>query len=202
MIENKRALIRVSAALASPDVEALTEALGWASQVADPRQVEEVILQSYLFLGFPTALAGMSIWRRQSNTPPGQAAALDCGGWEARGHAVCSAVYAGQYDDLREHVRALHPDLERWMVVEGYGKVLGRPLLDLVTRELCIVAILTISGASTQLCSHMRGALNVGARSSDVDVDVALAEAEAFVDEEGRAASRKMWEKILAKHEA
>ena len=200
MIENDRALMRVSAALASRDVDALTKALGWANQVADPLQVEEVILQSYLFLGFPTALTGMSIWRSQSTTLPGRASALDCGGWEARGQDVCRAVYEGQYDELREHVRDLHPDLELWMVVEGYGKVLGRPGLPLATRELCIVAILTVSGALKQLYSHMRGALNVGARSGDVDA--ALSEAGVFVDEEGRRASRRLWEKILASHQA
>ena len=58
MIENKRALIRVSAALASPDVEALTEALGWASQVADPRQVEEVILQFLPVSGISDSAGG------------------------------------------------------------------------------------------------------------------------------------------------
>jgi 4-carboxymuconolactone decarboxylase len=47
--------------------------------------------------------------------------------WRARGQEVCRAVYGGQYPRLRENVRDLHPDMERWMVEEGYGKVLGRP---------------------------------------------------------------------------
>lgn len=199
MTENDRALIRISAALASRDQEALVETLCEARQVADFQQIEETILQSYLFLGFPVALTGMAAWRRQTEIRPGQGTVLDCEDWEARGHDVCRAVYAGQYDKLREHVRDLHPDLELWMVVEGYGKVLGRPGLTLLTRELCIVASLAVLGASKQLYSHMRGALNVGARSSDVDV--ALTEAGTFGDEEGRVAVRKMWEKIKTRNE-
>ena len=85
------------------------------------------------------------------------------------------------------------------MVVEGYGKVLGRPGLTLLTRELCIVASLAVLGASKQLYSHMRGALNVGARCSDVDV--ALTEAGIFGSEEGRIAVRKMWEKVKTRNE-
>jgi len=199
MTENDRALIRVSAALASHDEEALVEIFCEARQVADSQQIEEAILQSYLFLGFPVALAGMAVWRRQTESHFKQSTPLDCEGWAARGHDVCRAVYAGKYDKLREHVRTLHPDLELWIVVEGYGKVLGRPGLTLVTRELCIVASLAVLGASKQLYSHMRGALNVGARSSDVDV--ALAEAEVFGDVKDCLEVRNMWEKVKTRNE-
>ena len=107
---------------------------------------------------------------------------------------MCGSVYAGHYDKLRETVRALHPDLEQWMVVEGYGKVLGRPGLPLTTRELCIVASLAVLGAPKQLYSHLRGALNVGAKASDVEE--ALAQAEPYLDEDGRRASMKVWDKV------
>jgi 4-carboxymuconolactone decarboxylase len=80
------------------------------------------------------------------------------------------------------------------MVVEGYGKVLARPGLPLVMRELCIVAILAVTGASKQLYSHLRGALNVGALPADVDT--ALAEAEQFLDDESRRASAALWERV------
>jgi 4-carboxymuconolactone decarboxylase len=60
--------------------------------------------------------------------------------------------------------------MERWMVVEGYGKVLGRPQLDLPTRELCIVALLAVLGMPRQLHSHLRGALNAGATLEEVEV--------------------------------
>jgi alkylhydroperoxidase/carboxymuconolactone decarboxylase family protein YurZ len=49
-------------------------------------------------------------------------------------------VYGGMYERLRANVRELHPSLDAWMIVEGYGKVLSRPGLDLARRELCIVS--------------------------------------------------------------
>ncbi len=200
MTHGERSLVRISAALASRDEAALTSAFEEASGVADIRQVEEVLLQSYLFLGFPASLNGMAAWRRFSDTVPSAPQELDCVGWADRGHEVCGSVYAGQYEKLRETVRALHPDLEQWMVVEGYGKVLGRPGLPLTTRELCIVASLAVLGFPKQLYSHLRGALNVGADASDVEE--ALAQADPYLDGDGRSASVKVWQKVQERHPA
>jgi 4-carboxymuconolactone decarboxylase len=187
-------LIRISGALASGDETALVDALSHASEVAEDSEVEEVLLQAHLFLGFPVALNGMAAWRRLTGGEPSRGAGADYEMWEERGRDVCGSVYSGQYERLRESVRALHPDLEQWMVVDGYGKVLGRPGLALAMRELCIVATLAVTGASKQLYSHLRGALNVGALPSDVDA--ALAEAEPFLDDEGRKAAQALWEKV------
>ena len=198
MTDAERSLVRISAALASRDKAALTSAFEQARDLAEPGQIEEVLLQSYLFLGFPASLNGMAAWRRFSGAEPPASTELDCVGWAARGHEVCGSVYAGQYDKLRETVRALHPDLEQWMVVEGYGKVLGRPGLPLATRELCIVASLAVSGASKQLYSHLRGAINVGVEVSSVEE--ALAQADPYLDEEGRSASLRVWERVQERH--
>jgi 4-carboxymuconolactone decarboxylase len=192
--DGDRALIRISSALASGDEMALADALSQACGVAEDPEVEEVLLQSYLFLGFPASLNGMAAWRRLTGSGPTEPTSPDYSGWESRGRDVCGAVYSGQYERLRENVRALHPDLEQWMVVEGYGKVLGRPGLALVIRELCIVATLAVTGASKQLYSHLRGALNVGA--SPADVDATLAEVERFLDDEGRRSAAALWETV------
>jgi len=69
---------------------------------------------------------------------------------------------------LRANVAAIHPALDRWMVSEGYGKVLGRPGLDLVHRELCIVGLLAAGVWDDQLYSHLRGALLAGAPVASV----------------------------------
>jgi 4-carboxymuconolactone decarboxylase len=58
--------------------------------------------------------------------------------------------------------------------VEGYGKVLSRPGLDLAARELCVVALLAPQDAAPQLYSHLRGALNAGAATTDVDEAVRI----------------------------
>ena len=191
-------MIGVSAALASADEVALTDAFSHARGVAEDSEVEEVLLQSYLFLGLPASLNGMATWRRLTGRGPTEPAPPDYALWESRGREVCAAVYSGQYERVRENVRALHPDLEQWMVGEGYGKVLGRPGLSLVVRELCIVAILAVTGASKQLYSHLRGALNVGAPPADVEA--ALREAERFLDDESHSAAAALWQKVRRRY--
>jgi len=73
------------------------------------------------------------------------------------------------YDRLRRNIRKLHPALDDWMIVEGYGKVLSRPGLDLPRRELCIIAACAASEQDRQLHSHLRGALNVGVAPRVID---------------------------------
>ena len=171
----EEALIEVSAALAARDEELLEAVMCRAASAAPAGDVEEVVLQSYLFLGYPVALNALGLWRRVSGEEPG-APAADDDEWPSRGERVCQAVYGGQYERLRANVERLHPDLERWMVAEGYGKVLGRPGPELRVRELCVVACLTVLDVPRQLYSHMRGALNVGAAPGEVEraLEIAL----------------------------
>src|SRR5262245_33074231 len=140
-----------------------------AQGVATAQEIEETILQSYLFLGYPTALQALGVWRDLS----GNAVSVEANGkqaeWRERGERICAIVYAGQYERLRENITNLHPDVESWMITEGYGKVLGRSALDLKTRELCIIALLASQEAPHQLHSHLRGALNAGATTAEVD---------------------------------
>ena len=167
-------LVEVSAALAARDGDLLIRTLERAAASAGHDEVEEVILQSYLFLGYPMALNGFAAWRRFSAGRP-EATIDDPDGWVERGQDVCRAVYGGQYPRLRENIRDLHPDMERWMVKEGYGKVLGRPGLSLADRELCISALLAVLDVPTQLYSHLRGALNVGVPPEEVEHALTIA---------------------------
>ena len=64
------------------------------------------------------------------------------------------------------------------MIVEGYGKILGRPGLDLVRRELCVIAQVAVLGAPRQLRSHLKGALEAGAPPSEVDAAFAVIRAD------------------------
>jgi len=189
-----RALVRLSATLACGDTASLRGAMKECLVLASFQGTEEVILQSYLFLGYPAALNAFSLWREVSGREAGEAAPDAWGEWSDRGREVCRRVYGGQYDGLRKNVRALHPDMERWMVVEGYGKVLGRPGLELAVRELCIAALLAVLGAPRQLHSHLRGALNAGAGMDQVEV--AMEVARGLLEEDGRAEARVVWDQV------
>lgn len=160
------ALIRLAASIAGGDERSVRDAFASAASVVPPRWMEELVLQSYLFSGFPRALNAAREWRRiAAGVAPGGDDATDYSqvdAWRELGEATCAAVYGDMYERLRQNVRQLHPALDAWMVVEGYGKVLGRAGLDLARRELCIVAACAASAQDRQLHSHLHGALNVG----------------------------------------
>jgi 4-carboxymuconolactone decarboxylase len=161
------ALVRLSAAIAAADEPTVRARFVDAVAAQVPHAwVDELVIQSYLFSGFPRALNAAREWRRivPEATPDTDAPAdpARAGEWLARGEATCHAVYDGMYEKLRENVYQLHPALDAVMVMDGYGKVLGRPGLDLARRELCVVAACAATRQDRQLHSHLHGALNVG----------------------------------------
>ena len=167
-----RHLVRIAGAIAGSTESQVRALMSEAVDEVDPVSVEEIILQSYLFAGFPRALNAMRMWRVVSERPaPGsdpEAAAEDFDLWRRRGAETCETVYGDSYERLRRNIRELHPALDEWMIVDGYGKVLSRPAVDLRTRELCVVAACAVSGQQRQLHSHLHGALNAGASASEI----------------------------------
>ncbi len=168
MSPGTRTLVRLSGALASRDSERIRVAMGEAKLRCEHNQVEEILLQAHLFLGFPAAVNALSAWREVSGlpAPPGREESSHT--LAERGRDVCRRVYGSRYEDLRKGVAALHPDIDRWMVEDGYGKVLGREELPLKARELAIVGLLAVLDTPVQLYSHLRGALAVGASAAEV----------------------------------
>ncbi|HEX2078813.1 MAG TPA: carboxymuconolactone decarboxylase family protein [Longimicrobium sp.] len=193
----RAALLRVAAALGTRHAAAIRAELEVARDEADPRAVEEVLLQSHLFVGFPDALNALAVWREVSGRRASPLLGEDAAEWEARGEQVCAAVYGANYDKLRQNVRALHPDFEGWMLAGGYGRVIGRPGLDLKTRELCIAALLAVWNVPRQLHSHLRGSLNAGATVEEVDAAVEIACG--FLEPDEAAGVRALWGEIRGK---
>jgi len=181
--------------IAAGDEVAIRAALADASSAVSTEWVEELILQSYLFCGFPRSLNAMREWRRLTNQPA--ASPADAGGvaeWRRRVEETCRRVYGAMYERLRVNIRGLHPELDEWMIVEGYGKVLSRPGLDLARRELCIVAACAASEQDRQLHSHLHGALNVGV-APDVVTDV-LDALDGVIPASGVATARLLWRRV------
>jgi len=202
-----RALVGLSAALGLGIPEGVARRLAEAAEHAAPSAVEETILQSYLFVGFPGALNALLAWRKLRPEHAPRIEGSDPARWAARGERVCQVVYGTAYDGLRHNVASLHPDVDLWMLTEGYGKVIGRPGLELAVRELCIVAILAVQHAPRQLHSHLRGALQAGAEPGGVEeaLHEALAEAvsaDASAVEVFRSTADQIWSRVRARHEA
>jgi 4-carboxymuconolactone decarboxylase len=167
-----RALVRLAVVVSAGGEREVADALARSSDVIPTPWIEELILQTYLFAGFPRALNAMRAWRRLSPSPATSGSAGGVEEWRATGEITCAAVYGDMYTRLRENIRELHPALDDWMIVEGYGKVLSRPGLDLGRRELCIVAACAASGQDRQLWSCVHGARNVGVGTAVVDAAI------------------------------
>jgi 4-carboxymuconolactone decarboxylase len=196
--DEERALVRLAARIAAGRDADIRAELARAHQIARFEWIEEVILQSYLFAGFPRTLNAAREWRRIS----GRAAPVSDDGerldlgeqWRRQGEETCAIVYGPYYERLRQNIRALHPALDAWMIVEGYGKVLSRPGLDLARRELCIVAACAASRQERQLHSHLHGALHAGA--SEAAITDALGAISVLVPADDAARHRMLWARV------
>ena len=197
------ALVRVAAAVARGNPPELKARLAAARDARVPGLwIEELLLQSMLVVGYPLALVAFGAWRAVGGPAPVEGegdgaedlAHADWESWTARGAAVCRAVYGRAYHKLLVNLRALHPALEDLVVVDAYGKVIGRPGLDLKRRELCTVATTAVLGTAEQLHSHLRGALNTGA--SGAEIDAVLGVIDGDLDSEKRETAREQWEDV------
>jgi alkylhydroperoxidase/carboxymuconolactone decarboxylase family protein YurZ len=167
-------LVLAAAATTQGHAETVGTVLGMVlARGTPPGPVREAILQSYLFVGYPRVINALAVLREISGEPPGPASADlrleadDPASWETRGPALCRRIYGSRYEKLLATMANLSPDLPRWMVLEGYGKVLSRPHLDTKTRELVAVGSLVPLRVPEQLRAHSRGALHVGATADE-----------------------------------
>ena len=195
------ALVRLAAIVASGDEAALRRGMSAVLEAeVDPAWIEEMLLQSILMVGYPRALVAFGIWRQVSGTtaPPSDADAdyARLAEWEARGVETCSTVYGDNYEKLRRNVRGLHPAVDRWMLVEGYGRTLSRAGLDLMRRELCTVAQTAVLCTHRQLHSHLRGALHGGATFAQVESTLSAARSRVTAGEWGEI--ERLWVAVRA----
>jgi 4-carboxymuconolactone decarboxylase len=194
-----RGLVRVALGLADGSEVQLGEWIAEARQAGTPvLWLEELLISSVLYVGFPRALVAMMEFRRHVLDPAAGAEATDYARWaewRSRGEATCRVVYGKHYDQLRRNMRALHPALEQWMIIDGYGKVLSRPGLDLMRRELCSVGMLVAQRAPRQLLSHLRGALNAGATPAQLEEVLEIAGA-AGTAPDVLAVARTLWQEL------
>lgn len=194
------ALVGLAAAIAQGEEPTIREHVDEAIAAAvPPAWGDELLLQSMLMVGWPRALVAAGLWRRRVDVPPAEPdAGLDYaahGEWTVRGEETCRLIYGDNYAKLRRNVSSLHPALDAWMITEGYGRTLARPGLDLVRRELCVIAQTAVLDTPRQLHSHLRGALNAGATAAQVEA--ALVVVNPFLAHDHWKAVKELWEAVL-----
>jgi 4-carboxymuconolactone decarboxylase len=145
----------------------------WVDSSERAHTLYETLLQTYLFAGFPVALEALAVLHdlctmrglSQHSKTTGIYAVDE---YKQRGNELCSRVYGSVFDKLMSRFNDISPEMHSWMIIEGYGKTLSRPGLDEVSRECAIVCILAALGRESQLYSHVRGAINLGATDEHI----------------------------------
>jgi len=164
-----RPLARFAVAMLRQDEAAARRELQRARQQRAGRvAAEETALMLVPHAGYPAALEALRVLQaawpgRARRSREGTPAA-----WRKRGAATCAAVYGRVYPRLLANLDALHPDMCAWVVEEGYGRMLSRPGLTPLARELVAVAVLAAAGWERQLVSHLRGARHAGAARDEL----------------------------------
>ncbi len=133
----------------------------------DRSELEELLLQSCLFAGYPRTLNAFdALVAALGERPPGRPQTPDpeslLHGVE-RGRELFDRIYGSAANPVLVRLGRRHPELPDWILRDAYGRVLSRPGLDAVARELAAVSALVASHLPEQLRSHVRGALRLGA---------------------------------------
>jgi len=138
-----------------------------------PARLEEALLQVVPYSGFPRALTAMGAAR-----PVLGAASLGLepdASPSTAGPRQFRAVYAEAAERVERGLSVLHPELARWTLEFAYGRVLARPGLSTLERELLAVTILSSLGTvGDPLLGHVRAALRLGASRDAVAGAVAV----------------------------
>ncbi|MRT06117.1 carboxymuconolactone decarboxylase family protein [Ewingella americana] len=85
------------------------------------------------------------------------------------GRAIMEKLEPGLADAVSARLGELDADLPRLITDYAFGAVVGRPGIDLKTREMLTVAsLITLGHAQPQLELHMRCAMNVGVTKEEL----------------------------------
>lgn len=132
--------------------------------------VYEALLQLHLFAGYPCSLTSLSVLQSEFQKLFPSTSVIefidnedfDYQLYKERGLRTCEMVYTNTYAPLMSKIKEFSPQLQEWMLIDGYGKTLSRSGLSFLDREILVVTVLLVQGWKKQLYSHIRGSKNVG----------------------------------------
>jgi len=130
----------------------------------------ESLLQNYLFIGYPSAMISLKILKEYyPKLENVLQESWDLNKYRERGTKNCKKIYGRKFDKLISNVKNFSPELSDWLLLEGYGKVMGRKGLSLKQRELNNVSVLTALKFGDQLYSHINGASRTNAAQVKIE---------------------------------
>jgi 4-carboxymuconolactone decarboxylase len=118
----------------------------------------EIILQLYLFAGFPLALETLKLLNQVNPLHSKKIYSEDYSILYTKGIQNCRKVYKSKIDKLIYNVSLFSPELSNWLIIEGYGKIFSRKGITFQEREIISVTVLSLLKYKDQLYSHINGA--------------------------------------------
>jgi len=147
-----------------------------------PARLAEGLLQTYLFAGYPRSINGLVLLRNVLETrsieltwDPDALEEPDQETAERQGERLFERVYGERADEIKARIVRAHPLMARWMIREGYGRVLSMPGLTEAERELAALASLVALGVTPQAKAHIWGAFRLGATKEAITETIYLA---------------------------
>jgi alkylhydroperoxidase/carboxymuconolactone decarboxylase family protein YurZ len=164
--ERFRRLLAIGAAAAVGNRDLLAqEAAAAVAAQEPPTRIEETLLQVVPYAGFPRALTAFGVVRpRLGRAGPAIESRIDQDLLVRSGRGTFDRVYADAAERVEAGLRGFHSVLPAWTLEFAYGRVLARPGLTLLEREVLAVAMLAAMGGMDEpLLGHMRAAVRLGA---------------------------------------
>jgi alkylhydroperoxidase/carboxymuconolactone decarboxylase family protein YurZ len=184
-------------ALASNNMERVNIHLQKAHECHIPHEeVYEAILQIHLFAGYPASIEGLNALYSIYGPIDKSREEFNLEIFEQRGTLLCKEIYTTVFDKMMSRMTIISPDLARWMILDGYGKTLSRPCLDIQYRELINLVILALGQWRHQFISHLRGSLNIGISMEEILDSMSI------LQEEGTLSSYEFACNMIAEYKA
>ena len=139
-----------------------------------PIELREVIYQCAPFIGFPKTLNAIGVFNevlkeRGIETPLEACGTVNEYNRFEKGAKIQQPLYG---DEIAKAMEGLPDDMGRevaeFLTEFYFGDICTRKGLDMKTRELMIISILTTSGNMEQLKSHINGAIKAGNTKGEV----------------------------------
>ena len=160
-----RLLVSAATAVWRADWQRLSECAAQARELDHPRShLQETLLMCVLFCGFPRAITAWGkLLEAWPTTEPPSGGALPTSEQASAGGALFASIYGKHEEQVREMLRGYHQELHDFVLEAAYGRILTRPGLSALIRELIAVGVLAAEDQPRQFLGHARGAIQLGA---------------------------------------
>ena len=172
-LERTRSLVGLLVAVRVQDGDAAKAAVDSCRIAGCTRlALEETLLQAVLFFGFPRVVVAFGVledaWPPSDEELHARPVPIPADEHGGRGRRLFGDVYGDKADRVLGKLHGFHPEFAAFVVESAYGRILARPGLETVERELLACAALTLLRQPEQLLSHVLGAVRCGAAPEDV----------------------------------